>query len=53
MMYGLIVMGMKILVILNFLVMIENLELDDDSLEVVCGDDDEIFFCCEDVIFGF
>lgn len=33
--------------------MIENLELDDDSLEVVCGDDDEIFFCCEDVIFGF
>lgn len=32
--------------------MIENSESDDDSLEAVCGDDDETFSCCEDAIPG-
>ncbi|XP_022792862.1 uncharacterized protein LOC111331909 isoform X2 [Stylophora pistillata] len=40
------------LVISNPPVMIENSESDDDSLEAVCGDDDETFSCCEEAIPG-
>ena len=32
--------------------LVENSESDDDSLEAVCGDDDETFSCCEDAISG-
>ena len=39
-------------VILNPSVMVENCESDDDSLEAVCGDDDDTFSCCEDAIPG-
>ena len=38
--------------ILNPSVMVENCESDDDSLEAVCGDDDDTFSCCEDAIPG-
>ncbi|XP_020603491.1 uncharacterized protein LOC110042456 isoform X2 [Orbicella faveolata] len=40
------------LVILNPSVTVENCESDDDSLEAVCGDDDDTFSCCEDAIPG-
>lgn len=39
-------------VILNPSVMVENCESDDDSLEAVCGDDDDTFSCCDDAIPG-
>ena len=39
-------------VILNPSVVVENCESDDDSLEAVCGDDDDTFSCCEDAIPG-
>ena len=38
------------MVILNPSVTVENCESDDDSLEAVCGDDDDTFSCCEDAI---
>lgn len=38
--------------ILNPPAMVENCESDDDSLEAVCGDDDDTFSCCEDAIPG-
>lgn len=47
--YLLIPIGM---VILNPSVTVENSESDDDSLEAVCGDDDDTFSCCEDAIPG-
>ena len=32
--------------------LVENCESEDDSLEAVCGDDDETFSCCQDKIPG-
>lgn len=39
-------------VVLNPPPLVENCETDDDSLEAVCGDDDETFSCCKDTIPG-
>ncbi|KAJ7365389.1 hypothetical protein OS493_005496 [Desmophyllum pertusum] len=38
--------------VLNPPAMVENCESDEDSLEAVCGDDDDTFSCCEDAIHG-
>ena len=40
------------MVVLNPAPLEQNCESDDDSLEAVCGDDDETFSCCEDAIPG-
>ncbi|XP_074630796.1 uncharacterized protein LOC141889414 isoform X2 [Acropora palmata] len=40
------------MVVLNPAPLEQNCESDDDSLEAVCGDDDETFSCCEDAIAG-
>ena len=40
------------MVVLNPATLEQNCESDDDSLEAVCGDDDETFSCCEDAIPG-
>ncbi|XP_078349619.1 uncharacterized protein LOC144634519 isoform X2 [Oculina patagonica] len=40
------------LVIVNPPLMVENSESEDDSLEAVCGDDDDTFSCCEGAIPG-
>ncbi|XP_068730943.1 uncharacterized protein [Montipora capricornis] len=40
------------MVVFNPVPLEQNCESDDDSLEAVCGDDDETFSCCEDAIPG-
>ena len=40
------------MVVLNPAPLEQNCESDDDSLEAVCGDDDETFSCCEDAVPG-